>query len=207
MRDKPFSQACERNRDPILDVLRMHFADRKHVLEIGSGTGQHAVHFAAAMPWLTWQCSDRTDNVPGIRQWLDESGLPNTPPVIELDVATFAATDERAALACVDAVFSANTLHIMSWLDVEACFGVVATVLEKRDTASGLLAVYGPFNYGGAHTSESNRNFDDWLKARDPQSGIRDFEAVDMLARGIGLQLIDDIVMPANNRCVVWRKR
>lgn len=196
--DKPCSASCERNRDPILAVLRGHFADRRRVLEIGSGTGQHAVYFAAGMPWLTWQCSDVTDNLPGIRAWLDEAALPNVPAPIALDVA-YGPWPTQAP----DAAFSANTLHIMGWPEVEALFaGLDATL---ADTAT--LAIYGPFNYDRAYSSDSNRDFDAWLKARDPRSGIRDFEAVDSLARAIKLELLDDIAMPANNRCLVWQRQ
>jgi len=194
---KPFSPASERNRDPILEVLREHFAHAREVLEIGSGTGQHAVHFAAAMPWLGWQCSDRADYLPGIRAWLDEVALPNTPPPVELDVAQ-GAWPART----FDAVFSANTLHIMGWPEVQACFAG----LDKTLAADAVLAVYGPFNYGGQFTSDSNREFDASLKARDGRMGIRDAEAVDALAQTIGLRLVDDIAMPANNRCRVWRR-
>ena len=194
--DKPFSPACERNREPILAVLREHFADTRHVLEIGSGTGQHAVHFAAAMPWLRWQCSDLAQHLPGIRLWLDEAGLSNTPPPIELDV--------RGAwpVQRFDAVFSANSLHIMGWTDVQAFFAGIDRLLQDDAT----LVVYAPFNYGGEYNSDSNREFDRWLKARDPRSAIRDFEAVDALARGIGLILVADVAMPANNRTLAWRR-
>lgn len=202
MTDKPFSPACERNREPILAVLRERFADGRHVLEIGSGTGQHAVHFAAAMPWLQWQCSDRADYLPGIRAWLDEAALVNTPPPLALDVGTDtwprAGTDDGR----FDAAFSANTLHIMGWPEVEAFFAGVHRILGD----GGVLVVYGPFNYGNAYTSDSNRDFDGWLKARDPRSGIRDFDAVDALARKFGLRLLDDVAMPANNRCLAWRR-
>ena len=207
--DKPFSSSCERNREPILAVLRRHFADRHHVLEIGSGTGQHAVFFAGAMPWLTWQCSDQAEYLPGIRMWLDEAGLPNTPPPVELDVAqrpwpapSTGTLSHSSRQGCFDAVFSANTLHIMGWPEVVAFFTGIGTALAD----DGTLVVYGPFNYDGAYTSDSNREFDGWLKARDPHSGIRGFEAVDALARSIGLQLVDDVAMPANNRCIVWRR-
>ncbi|MFD0739753.1 DUF938 domain-containing protein [Lysobacter koreensis] len=222
MSDKPFSPSCERNREPILAVLRQHFADRQRVLEIGSGTGQHAVYFAAAMPWLQWQCSDRVEYLPGIRAWLDEAQLANTPAPIELDVATGpwpcvdadGSRDPSPALPSplggqgrelqrFDAVFSANTLHIMGWAEVEACFAGLDAVLADDAT----LVVYGPFNYAGAYTSDSNREFDGWLQARDPRSRIRDFEAVDALARSIGLQLVEDVAMPANNRCPVWRRQ
>lgn len=195
--EKPFSPASERNRDPILEVLREHFAHVREVLEIGSGTGQHAVHFAAAMPWLGWQCSDRADYLPGIRAWLDEAALPNTPPPVELDVV-----QAPWPAMVFDAAFSANTLHIMGWPEVEACFAG----LDKTLAADAVLAVYGPFNYGGQFTSDSNREFDASLKARDGRMGIRDAEAVDALAQTIGFRLVDDAAMPANNRCRVWRR-
>ena len=201
--DKPYSPSCERNRAPILAVLREHFADRHDVLEIGSGTGQHAVHFAAAMPWLRWQCSDVPNNLPGIRLWLDEAGLPNTPAPIELDVARGPWPTQAFDAPRFDAVFSANSLHIMGWAEVEALFTGIDGVLAPDAT----LVVYGPFNYGGDYTSDSNREFDGWLKARDPRSAIRDFEAVDALARAIGLRLLADVTMPANNRCLVWSRK
>ena len=196
--EKPFSPACERNAGPILEVLRRHLDGARRVLEVGSGTGQHAVHFAAAMPWLSWQASDRAENLPGIQAWLDEAGLPNTPAPVELDVRRWPAI----AGAPFDAVFSANTLHIMGWPQVQAFFGGVEASLAD----GGTLVVYGPFNRGGSYSSDSNREFDAWLRARDPASGIRDFEAVDALARGAGLHLLEEADMPANNQCVVWRR-
>jgi cyclopropane fatty-acyl-phospholipid synthase-like methyltransferase len=195
--DKPFAPSCERNREPILQVLAPLLRDARSVLEVGSGTGQHAVHFAAAMPWLTWQTSERAEHLPGIAQWLEEAALPNTPPSLALDVATGPWPGTR-----FDAVFTANTLHIMGWPQVQAFFAGVDSVLAP----GGTLVAYGPFNLGGAYTSQSNAQFDAWLKARDPASAIRDFEAVDALARGIGLQLMDDHAMPANNRLPVWRR-
>ncbi|WDS34893.1 DUF938 domain-containing protein [Pseudoxanthomonas sp.] len=197
MHDKPFAPSCERNRDPILAVLSVALRAARSVLEIGSGTGQHAVHFAAAMPWLVWQASERAEHLPGIVQWLEEAALPNTRLPLTLDVATGPWPTAR-----FDAVFSANTLHIMGWPQVQAFFAGVDGVLAD----GGTLAVYGPFNDGGAFTSDSNAQFDQWLKARDPASGIRDFEAVDALARGIGLRLEADHAMPANNRLLVWRR-
>lgn len=197
MDTRPYSAACERNRDPILQVLGPQFAACGQVLEIGSGTGQHAVHFAAAMPWLQWQASDRADNLPGIRAWLDEAALANTPAPLELDVATGPWPSWR-----FDAVFTANSLHIMGWPEVQSFFAALPGVLA----AQAMLAVYGPFNYGNAFTSDSNRDFDASLRARAPCMGIRDFEAVDALARGIGFMLADDIAMPANNRLLLWRR-
>ena len=193
---RPFAPACERNREPILGVLRTWFADCRTVLEVGSGTGQHAVHFAAALPWLSWQCADLPEQLPGIRQWLDEAGLPNTPPPLALDVSG------PWPSGPYDAVFSANVLHIVDWPGVEAFFAGVGRVLGS----AGVLVVYGPFNEGGTYTSASNRDFDAWLKARDPRSGIRDVEAVQALAAQVGLRAIGDVAMPANNRCLVLRR-
>ena len=194
--DKPYAPACDRNRDPILAVLREHFTDRQRVLEIGSGTGQHAVHFAAALPHLTWQTSDRPENLAGIRLWLEEAALPNTPPPLALDV------NGPWPHQRFDAAFSANTLHILAWPEVERLFAGLATVL----TETAKLVIYGPFNYGGRYTSESNAQFDRWLKSEDARRGIRDFEAVHALAVGIGLTLLEDRAMPANNRCLVWQR-
>lgn len=198
MSGKPFSESCVQNREPILAALREVFADCSEVLEIGSGTGQHAVYFGAALPHLRWQTADLPLHHPGIRQWLAEAALPNVLPPITLDVNQSDWHTRR-----YDAVFSANTLHIMSWFEVQNFFAGVGKVLEK----GGVLAIYGPFHYNGAHTSESNARFDRWLKARDPASGVRDFVAVDALARGHGLVQQQDIAMPANNRTLVWRRK
>ncbi len=193
---KPWSEACERNRGPILEVLRPAFADATRVLEIGSGTGQHAVFFAAALPQLVWQPTDRVEHLAGIAAWRDEARLPNlrAPLALDVDAPAWPVT------AC-DAVFSANTLHIMSWASVENFFRGVGRVLAP----GGCLAVYGPFSYGGRHTAESNARFDAFLRARDPLSGVRDFEAVCELAGRQDLQFLDDHVLPANNRVIVWR--
>lgn len=197
MTDKPFSAASERNREPILRVLREFFADCSHALEIGSGTGQHAVHFAAALPHLTWQTSDRAENLPGIRTWLAEAALPNTPAPIELDVAAGSWPNQL-----FDAVFSANTLHIMGWLEVEALF----SALPRVSTTNAKLAIYGPFNFDGRFTSDSNAAFDASLRARSAHMGIRDAAAVDALATRAGFVLLDDIAMPANNRLRLWQR-
>ena len=195
--DKPYAESCEQNRAPILAVLREAFADRSYVLEIGSGTGQHAVYFGAELPHLRWQTGDVPLHHPGIRMWLEDAALPNVLPPIALD-----ANQSTWQTGRYDAVFSANTLHIMSWAEVERCFAGIGQVLEP----GGVLAIYGPFNFGGAFTSDSNARFDAWLKARDPDSGIRDFEAVDALARQQGLHLEADVAMPANNRILIWRR-
>lgn len=193
--DKPHAPATDRNREPILEVLRERFADRREVLEIGSGTGQHAAYFAAALPWLRWQASDVAGNLPGIRLWLDEAGLPNTPPPIEVDMRN------PWPDTSFDAVFSANTLHIMGWPQVQQLFAE----LGARLPAGGLLTVYGPFNYDGQFTSDSNARFDASLRAGNPASGLRDFEKVNALAVDAGLILLDDRAMPVNNRCISWR--
>jgi SAM-dependent methyltransferase len=193
---KPFSESCVRNQEPILAVLREHLAGVRRVLEIGSGTGQHAVHFARHLPHLAWQTSDLPANHEGIALWLQEAALPNVmlPLVLDmLDPATWPGET-------FDAVFTANTLHIMSWEAVQRAFDFIGGALAS----GGTLAVYGPFNYDGQYTSDSNRNFDGWLKHRDPLSGIRDFEAVDALARAQGLRLVQDVAMPANNRTLIW---
>jgi len=207
MTTKPFSPSCERNREPILSALREHFADRKRVLEIGSGTGQHAVHFAKALPWLQWQASDREENLHGIQMWLDEAALPNTPAALVFDVATQQAPMLRAGDATLeaaryDAIFSANTLHIMSWPEVEKFFAA----LPALTTPNAKLVIYGPFNYDGQFTSASNAAFDQSLRQRVPHMGIRDFSDVDRLAQAAGFARCDDIAMPANNRCLVWRR-
>jgi cyclopropane fatty-acyl-phospholipid synthase-like methyltransferase len=195
--DKPHAPSCERNREPILAVLREHFADRRHVLEIGSGTGQHAVYFGAALPWLQWQTSDRREHHEGLRAWLDEAALPNVLAPLALDVAA-----DAWPAGPYDAAFSANTVHIMAWAEVEALFAGLDRVLGD----DARLVIYGPFNYGGAYTSASNAEFDQWLKARGAHMGIRDAEAVDALAARHGFALVADLAMPANNRCRVWRR-
>ena len=196
--DKPYSEACERNQDPILAVLRTAFADRRQVLEIGSGTGQHAVHFARHLPHLIWQASDVAAHLAGIRAWIDEAQLPNLPSAIALDI-----NDATWPQVEADAVFTSNTLHIASWPEVQRLFQQAGALLPE----GGVLAVYGPFKYGGVHTAESNARFDLMLRERDPGSGLRDFEAVDDLAKHSGLVMLEDHAMPANNRTVVWAKR
>jgi SAM-dependent methyltransferase len=194
--DKPFCEACERNKAPILEVLRPLYADRRRVLEIGSGTGQHAVFFAAALPHLRWQCSELAPNLPGLRPWLDEAALPNLPPPLALDAGDALPIDD------CDAVFTANTLHIMAWPQVQQLFAGLGRWLPP----GALFTVYGPFNYGGRFTSDSNARFDAALRSADPVRGIRDFEAIDALARAAGLELRADQAMPANNRCLTWQR-
>ncbi|QYZ66314.1 MAG: methylase [Gammaproteobacteria bacterium (ex Lamellibrachia satsuma)] len=194
---KPYAESCDQNREPILAVIEPLFGGCLSVLEIGSGTGQHAVFFARKMPHLTWHTSDQAIHHEGIHLWLDEAGLPNTRHPLLLNVGQ----PDWPSLQ-VDAVFSANTAHIMHWHEVEALFSGVAELLPEN----GLFALYGPFNYNGSYSSKSNASFDDWLKGRDPESGIRDFEALDTLAHKGGMVLLNDYEMPANNRILCWIK-
>ena len=194
---KPYSESCDQNRDAILQVIQPLFKDRKNILEIGSGTGQHAIYFAQKMPQLVWHTSDKAENHQGILAWMEEAALDNVRAPITLDVSR----DEWPNTE-IDAVFSANTAHIMSWPEVEALITGVGAQLANN----GLFVLYGPFNYGGKFTSDSNARFDQWLKDRDPQSGVRDFEALDTLAQKSGMALENDFEMPANNRILCWQK-
>jgi Protein of unknown function (DUF938) len=197
MSSKPYSQACENNKATILAVIREVFRQPVTVWEIGSGTGQHACYFASQLPHLIWQATDVADNLPGINAWRDETQLPNLNMPLVLDV-----TNPVWPCDGMDAVFTANTLHIMSWQQVEILFERLQTYLNPL----AQVCIYGPFNYNGKYTSDSNANFDQWLKSRDPLSGIRDFEAVMALAESAGLRLLNDNPMPANNRLLVLEK-
>jgi hypothetical protein len=194
---KQYSRACDENRDPILAVIRVAFADAHSILEIGSGTGQHAVYFAHQLPHLIWQPSDLVENHASILAWRDDAGVDNVLPPLELDV-TAGTWPNRL----YDGIFSANSIHIMSWEAVQCMFGGIGKLL-RRDAH---CCLYGPFNYGGTYTSNSNRQFDNWLKERDAASGIRDYEAIAELADANGLQLETDNEMPVNNRLLVWKK-
>jgi cyclopropane fatty-acyl-phospholipid synthase-like methyltransferase len=194
---KPCYAATARNRDAILDVLRGYLVAPATVLEIGAGTGQHAVYFAAALPRLRWVVTDLPDALPGIAMWLREAGLANVEGPFELDV-----TSSAWPIAAADHAFSANTAHIMSWRQVEATFAGVARILP----AGGRFFLYGPFNREGRFTSESNRQFDAALRARDTRMGVRDDAELAGLARRCGLELEADHAMPANNRTLVFRR-
>lgn len=194
---KPYSESCVKNQAPILEVLQAIFANQRSVLEIASGTGQHAVHFGRGLPHLTWQTSELIQNHAGILAWLNEAKLPNVLPPVAIDV-----NDDQWPVGRVDTVFSANTVHIISWPAIERMFAGIARVLS----AGGILCLYGPFNYGGEFTSESNAHFDVWLKSRDTNSGVRNFEDINRLAEMHGLFLLKDISMPSNNRTLVWQR-
>lgn len=195
--NKPYSEACDQNREPIRKLLQSYVKDRHQVLEIGSGTGQHAVYFAADFPWLTWQTSDLAENHDGIQAWIDDSGLSNVLPPLALDVTADVWPRQR-----YDLVYTANTLHIMSPMVVKKLFAEVPVCLKEN----AVFLVYGPFNYAGQYTSESNAQFDRWLKQRDADSGIKNFEWLQDIASLSGLECIDDYPMPANNRLLVWQK-
>lgn len=196
----PFSQACENNQQPIFQVLQAALADRQHVLEIGSGTGQHSVYFAPRLPHLLWQTSDLAENHAGIHAWHKQHPAPNLRPPLALDLSQ-SEWPEMAMPPPIDAIFTSNTCHIVAWPLVERLFA-----MTEHLPAQGVLAIYGPFNYAGQFTSESNRAFDAWLRGRDVHSGIRHFEDIEALARKHGLALQQDQAMPANNRVLVFRK-
>ena len=195
---KPFSQAAENNRGPILEVLKSLFHGPAHLLEVGSGTGQHAVYFAEHWPDVVWQTSDRWEHHDGILAWLNESKRDNALPPITLDVLQEHWPDSR-----FDGGFSANTAHIMNWAMVVGMF----TGMSRSLKDDGLFVLYGPFNYGGRYTSAGNERFDQQLRSQETGMGIRDFEAIEALANAQAFELFRDVPMPANNRSLVWRRR
>jgi SAM-dependent methyltransferase len=170
-------------------------SNSRFVLEIGSGTGQHAAYFAPELPHLVWQASDVAENLPGVREWVKEAGASNLRDPIVLDV------DQDFPSLQVDAVFSANTCHIMSWPQVERMFEGIGKIPTVK-----IFCLYGPFNYAGKHTSESNARFDAMLRGGDPKSGLRNVEDLIELAARAGLVLAEDNPMPANNRLLVFQK-
>ena len=199
--DLPYSQACENNKGPILSVLHQAFANSHQVLEIGSGTGQHAVHFAAGLPHLSWQPSDQplylADLSSRVSRAVNDLALTNLRQPVALDIRQHTLPAQR-----FDAIFTANTLHIMSWSVVQQLFAR----LPMLSTDNAKLCIYGPFNYNGAFTSSSNAAFDANLKSRDSTMGIRDIEAVLALAAEAGFMLENDHEMPANNRLLQFTR-
>jgi cyclopropane fatty-acyl-phospholipid synthase-like methyltransferase len=196
MTDLPFSDACERNREPILEALLQVFPGQGRVLEIGSCTGQHVVFLAPFFPGLTWQPSDQLDYLGGLAARIRQEGSPNILEAVELDVMK--AWPEHF----FDAVYSSNTAHIMCWGAVCAMFQGVGRILP----AGGVFCLYGPFNESGRFTSPSNEEFDRSLRLRDPAMGIRDLDALDTLAQGHQMKLQQQFLLPANNRLLVFRK-
>lgn len=194
---KQYAPACERNKDAILDILREVLPPTGFVLEIGSGSGQHAAYFASRLPQLIWQPTDVAQNLPSIRAWREEAQAMNLREPVELDLSARCWPVKRA-----DAVVCINTVHIVAWELVQNLFARAGRLLP----VGGVLYVYGAYRYRDRPLEPSNEEFDRWLKARDPRSGVRDFEAVDRLARAAGLALAGDRAMPANNRSIWWTK-
>jgi len=195
--NKPYAGACERNSEPILQVLRQRLPDSGELLEIGSGTGQHAVMFAQAFPSIHWQTSDMAARHAGMRLWIDEAQLPNLARPLQLDVSEVGDWPVRK----YDAIFTANTLHIMPLESVVALFGRVVHAMKP----TARFFTYGPFMYDGRHTSDSNREFDQTIRNDDEGRGIRDVAWLRELGEQGGLMLAEDIDMPNNNRMLVWQ--
>jgi SAM-dependent methyltransferase len=194
---KQFSPSCERNKEFILTVLKEILPPAGTVLEVGSGSGQHAAYFATHLPALAWQPTDLAENHASIQAWGQEANLPNLRAPLELNLFS-----QSWPVAAVNAVVCINTIHIVAWQGVENLFANAARVLVP----SGVLYAYGPYRYATRALEPSNENFDQWLKARDPVSGVRDFDAVNALAEQNGLTLAGDRAMPANNRSLWWKK-
>lgn len=198
--DRPFSQACENNQEPIRLVLDDYFESGGSLLEIGSGTGQHAYYMSKHYSQLTWHTSDVKENLPGIEAWVQQSlregNGENIKSPMQLDINSATWKQEK-----LDFIYSANTVHIMSWTEVERLFQFLPQALKSK----GYFFLYGPFNYDGNFTSDSNARFDAWLKTQAPHRAIRDFEAINALANAQGLSLVKDHEMPANNRLLVWQ--
>ncbi len=197
---KQYSPACDQNKAPILTIIKPLLTKTTTLLEIGSGTGQHAVYFAKAMPHLTWQASDVLDNIPSINAWLLAANLTNTLNPLSLDVNDNYWLDKGQK---VEAIFSANTTHIMDIDSVIALFVGVGASLKT----GGVFLLYGPFNYNGHYTSQSNAQFDLWLRSRNTKSAIRNFETLEGFAQQNALKIQSDTAMPANNRLLCWVKQ
>lgn len=197
MQVKSFSQACENNKNPIFTVLEPHLASLSHIVEIGSGTAQHARYFTQQLPHLTWQTTDQGEYFPQLEALLEAERSDNLPQPLYLDV-----TQKEWPISDCECIFTANTLHIMSWSSVERLFENITHVLNT----GAKFFIYGPFNYKGEFTSASNAAFDARLKQNNPHSGIRDNERVVALAQSAGLALVTDYEMPANNRLLHFEK-
>jgi hypothetical protein len=191
-----FSPSCERNKEVIAEALAPYFSREAQVLEIGSLSGQHAIHFCQQFPQLIWRPSDLVTNVASLQNNIVQAALSNCLPAIPLDVANKPTWPNNKH----DIIYSANTLHIMSWQHVQALF----SSLHQVCCSGTILAIYGPFNYNNAFSSPSNEQFELWLKDRDEKSGIRDFEQVNNLAIDAGFILKKDVSMPANNQLLIW---
>lgn len=198
----PFSRACENNKQPILAILQKELKDSLHVLEIGSGTGQHSIYFAPRLAHLTWQTSDVVNNHASINAWHTEHPAANLYAPLAFNLAHDSVPVNHNIDTPYDAVFTANTLHIIAWSLVEQLFALVGDILPVH----GKLIVYGPFNENGHYTSASNQQFDISLRQRDAQSGIRNLEDITDLAEQHHLTLSEKYAMPANNQLLVFQK-
>jgi cyclopropane fatty-acyl-phospholipid synthase-like methyltransferase len=192
-----YSEAAERNKKPILDQLKQYLKSDDKVIEIGSGTGQHACCFTQSIPGLVWQCSDLKDNLSSLKQVISQQNSEQLLMPIECDVRSYQWDQKQ-----YDAVYSANALHIMSWDAAQVFLSNVNHALKSR----GLLILYGPYAYANQPLCKSNQNFDRFLKERDPKSGIRSFDEVKALSEKAGFVCEHDIEMPANNRLIIWSK-
>jgi hypothetical protein len=196
MFDKPFSQACENNKQPILEVLSRVLADKKELLEIGSGTGQHAAHFAPRLPYLEWHTSDMPNNHSGIKAWIEDVSVNNLHQPLSFTIGA----NSTWPLTNVDAVFTANTTHIMQPSEAQFMMQLVADNLP----VSGIFCQYGPYNFQGKYTSDSNAAFDQHLSEQGC-GGIRDIDELTLWAKP--LALIETVSMPANNFMLIWQKQ
>lgn len=196
--EKPYSPSCERNQAAILEVFQKHFRETdRQVLEIGSGTGQHAVYFGQAIKQVIWQTSDVKENHAGINKWLAEAQLTHVLAPIEYTIGESDWPNFEA-----DVVFSANVLHIISFELVQKFI----LDLGGNLNSGSRVFFYGPFKYQGQFTSASNADFESWLKNIDPLRGIRDFETIEKLMQKQGFNLQLDISMPANNQFLIFEK-
>ena len=192
----PTSVSCQKNRDPIVKELARIFKKTSKVLEIGSGTGQHAVWFAPRLPWLDWQPSDLENHQDDINKWLRSYPAPNLRKPIVLDVGSV------WPKTCYDAIFSANTSHILSWENVEYMITGAASMLPKN----GIFCLYGPFKIRDMDMAPGNAAFDKKLKVSSPKRGLRHVEMIDKIATSSGLQMTENVSMPENNRILSWIK-
>ncbi len=196
---KQHSPACERNRGPILEVLREVFPSSGRVLEIAAGTGMHSAWFAPRLPGLTWQPTDIGDSaLASLRAWREEVAAPNLLEPLRLDTRdpVWPVSDVQAALCC-------NMIHISPWESAVGLFAGLGRVLD----AGGVFVLYGPFRLDGVHHAPSNEAFDRSLRSRDPSWGVRDLDAVTAVAAEHGLVQEELRALPANNHAVVFRKR
>lgn len=198
----PFSQACENNKQPILSVLQKELAETSHVLEVGSGTGQHSVYLAPRLEHLIWQTSDVLVNHSAIHAWHDAHPAPNLYAPLAFDLSSDPIPVDTDIQISYDAIFTANTLHIIAWPLVERLFALAGDTLP----VGGKLIAYGPFNENGHYTSASNQQFDISLRQRDPKSGIRHKEDIVALASQHDLTLSNTYALPANNQILVFTK-